>query len=214
MADGRQAYGVPDLRRTVDTVVKVGGSLLANTKQLDAVLDVIAAASRERRLLVVPGGGPFADAVRGVHHLVGLPETAAHWMAILGMDQYGHVVVSRLDGSTLVSRPREIWAAFEEARLPVLAPSRWLEEVDPLPHSWDVTSDSIAAWVAGALGAACLVLVKPACSPAPAHADDPCGSELVDPYFHRALPSGIGVSIVAADQRQMLQSALCARASC
>ena len=47
-------------------------------------------------------------------------------------------------------------------RVPVLAPSRWLREADPLPHSWDVTSDSIAAWVAGQAGASTLVLVKAA----------------------------------------------------
>jgi type VI secretion system protein ImpG len=45
--------------------------------------------------------------------------------------------------------------------LPIVAPYHWLRAVDPLPHSWDVTSDSIAAWVAGAVGAQRLLLVKP-----------------------------------------------------
>ena len=152
-------YGVSGFSRTVQTVVKLGGSLLAHTQQLDAVLQTIALVSRERGLLVVPGGGPFADAVREVDRQARLPDTAAHWMAILAMDQYAHVVVSRLRGSVLVSVPREVTGALENNLLPVLAPSRWLREVDPLPHSWDVTSDSISAWVAGALGAARLVLV-------------------------------------------------------
>jgi len=94
--------------RTIDAVVKVGGSLLADATQLDAVLDVLAAASRERRLLVVPGGGPFADAVREVDRQVRLPDAAAHWMAVLAMDQYGHVLVARLRGSVLVSQRVEI----------------------------------------------------------------------------------------------------------
>lgn len=185
--------------RTVETVVKLGGSLLANTKQLDAVLGAIAVVSRERRLLVVPGGGPFADAVREVDRQVGLPDTAAHWMAVLAMDQYGHVLVSRLRGGVLVSGPHEIAAALGSGLLPVLAPSRWLRDADPLPHSWDVTADSIAAWIASAVGAARLVLVKPAAA---------CGDELVDPYFPRALPSGVTPSIVAADQIEALESAL------
>jgi 5-(aminomethyl)-3-furanmethanol phosphate kinase len=194
-------YGVSGLGRTVQTVVKLGGSLLAHTQQLDAVLQTIALVSRERGLLVVPGGGPFADAVREVDRRIGLPDTTAHWMAVLAMDQYGHVVVSRLRGSVMVSVPREVTAALENNLLPVLAPSRWLREVDPLPHSWDVTSDSISAWIAGALGAARLVLVKP-------NADAVHGVELVDPYFPRALPSRVTSAIVAADQIEALESAL------
>ena len=49
------------------------------------------------------------------------------------------------------SRNRARWPrALSAGHVPVLAPSRWLREADPLPHAWTVTSDSIAAWVAGA----------------------------------------------------------------
>ena len=51
--------------------------------------------------------------------------------------------------------------ALKAGSVPVLAPLRWLRNADPLPHSWDVTSDSIAAWMAGEFGAADLLLVKP-----------------------------------------------------
>ena len=74
--------------------------------------------------------------------------------------------------------------------LPVLAPYRWLRDADPLPHSWDVTSDSIAAWVAGAVGARRLVLVKP---------PGAAGGDLVDAYFSRALPAEVTAEIVASD---------------
>jgi 5-(aminomethyl)-3-furanmethanol phosphate kinase len=179
--------------------VKVGGSLLANTAQLDIVLKVLARLSRERRLVVVPGGGPFADAVREIDRRLALSDTAAHWMAVLAMDQYGHLLVARLGGSVLVSRPAEITEAIESGLLPVVAPSRWLREADPLPHSWDVTSDSVAAWIAGALGAARLVLVKAAGAP---------NNELVDAYFHRALPSGVASVIIPADRIEELALAL------
>ena len=75
-------------------------------------------------------------------------------------------------------------------KLPVLAPYRWLREADPLPHSWDVTSDSIAAWVASRIGARRLILIKP-----PGH--DP--RTAVDHYFDRALPPMVQVSIVTPD---------------
>ena len=183
----------------VETVVKVGGSLLGNVSQLDTALAVLARLSRERRLVVVPGGGPFADAVREIDRRLELTPTAAHWMAVLAMDQYGHLLVARLRGSVLVSRPSEIAAAVESRLLPVVAPSCWLREADPLPHSWDVTSDSIAAWIAGALGAPRLVLVKAAGAVA---------GELVDPYFHRALPSGVASMIIPADRIEELALAL------
>jgi aspartokinase-like uncharacterized kinase len=83
--------------------------------------------------------------------------------------------------------------------VPVLAPSRWLREADPLPHSWDVTSDSIAAWVADQTRAQRLVVIKPAGAE---------GRELVDSYFSRTLPAGITVVIVAADRIDALQAAL------
>jgi aspartokinase-like uncharacterized kinase len=182
------------------TVVKLGGGVLAHVEPFDAVLAAIQAAAPAHRLLIVPGGGPFADAVREVDRRLGLPDTAAHWMAVLAMDQYAHLITARLEGATLVAEPSEIAAALGAGRVPVLAPSRWLREADPLPHSWEVTSDSIAAWVAGQVGARRLVLVKPAGLRPPAGA--------VDSYFARALPAGLETQIVPADQIDALRAAL------
>jgi aspartokinase-like uncharacterized kinase len=190
------------LTTNVETVVKVGGGLLAYPEHFDALVSAIGAAARQRRLLVVPGGGPFADAVREVDRRLRLSDDAAHWMAVLAMDQHAHLVASRLPGGMLVTDPREIAAAFSagvDGQVPVLAPYRWLREADALPHTWDVTSDSIAAWVAGASGARRLVLVKP---------PGASGSELVDAYFPRALPAHVTPVIVPADQAVALHSAL------
>src|SRR2546428_3549416 len=84
----------------------------------------------------------------------------------------------------------ETAAALTAGRTPVLGPFRWLKTADPLPHAWEVTSDSIAAWLTGALGARRLVLVKPA-SRQPA-------SQLVDAHFVRALPAG-GEHLILTD---------------
>jgi 5-(aminomethyl)-3-furanmethanol phosphate kinase len=109
-----------------------------------------------RTLVVVPGGGPFADAVRRADRRFGLDDTAAHWMAILAMDQYAHLLAQLAPAAVLVRGPGEIRAR----RLNVLAPAGWLRRADPLPHAWSVTSDSIAAWIARALVAGGLVLLK------------------------------------------------------
>jgi aspartokinase-like uncharacterized kinase len=184
---------------SVDVVVKLGGGLLAHPAHFDAALAAITSAAAGRRLLIVPGGGPFADTVRHVDRQLHLSDDSAHWMAVLAMDQHAHLLVSRLAGSVLVADAAETAAALGAARLPVLAPSRWMREADPLPHSWDVTSDSIAAWVAGAVGSRRLVLVKPPGAPA---------DNSVDAYFHRALPTHVTPVIVAADRADALQAAL------
>jgi len=163
-------------------VVKVGGGLSATPGALDTVAAAIAAAGRQHRLLVVPGGGPFADAVRAFERVERLSADAAHWMAILGMDQYAHVLAERIP-APLVEEPGAVPAVLHEAGVAVLAPYRWMRAADVLPHTWSATSDSVAAFVAGALDAERLVLVKPV--------DGAPGPELTDACFGSVQPAGL-----------------------
>jgi probable H4MPT-linked C1 transfer pathway protein len=185
-------------RSAVEVVVKIGGRLLAFPDHLERALQAVSLIARDVRVLIVPGGGLFADTVRDVDRRIGLSDDAAHWMAVLAMDQYAHVLAARLGDAVLVDSHDAIANALAGSRLPVLAPSRWLRAADPLPHSWDVTSDSVAAWVAGAVGAQQLVLMKPPRSgPDNARAT---ATPLVDPYFERARSGNLDVTIVTADQ--------------
>jgi aspartokinase-like uncharacterized kinase len=183
----------------VHTVVKVGGGLLAKAGAFELVVEALTAFRPGRRLVVVPGGGPFADAVRQMFRRIKIGEDAAHWMAVLGMDQYAHALAARIPDAALVDAAAGITAALQTGQLPVLAPYRWLRAVDPLPHSWDVTSDSLAAWLTGALGARRVVLIKPA---------DQDHKKLVDSYFLRTLPPGVEHLIVTADDLGQLDLAL------
>jgi aspartokinase-like uncharacterized kinase len=199
----------PESPLRVETVVKLGGGLLAHVEHLEAALATVAAAATSRRLLIVPGGGPFADAVRDVDRRLGLSDAAAHWMAVLAMDQCAHLIAAKLARAVVVAEPREIAGALgprPAGRVAVLAPYRWLRETDPLPHSWDVTSDTIAAWVAGRVGARRLVLVKPA------GVRPSSERSLVDACFSRALPAGVRTVIVPGDQVDELRLALFAPA--
>ena len=185
---------------TIDAVVKVGGGLLARASALDEVLTAVVDTANGRRLVVVPGGGPFADAVREADARFGLPDTTAHWMAILAMDQYALLLVSRRPELALVRSAAEAELALDARRVPVLAPSEWLRAADPLPHSWDVSSDSLAAWIAGALGARGLALLKPEGARN--------GADVVDAHFARALPAGVAHLVLGADRVRSLGSAL------
>lgn len=123
-------------------VVKIGGSL---TDHAAAVVGEVLDAGVPA--LIVPGGGQFADDVRSLAP----PDTQAHWMAVAAMEAYGWYLSSfGIQVTTELAAP-DAPSVF----LPYLP----LREHDPLPHSWAVTSDTIAAWVAGMIGAS-LVLVK------------------------------------------------------
>jgi aspartokinase-like uncharacterized kinase len=172
----------------IDLVIKVGGGLLAHPDDLVDALVAIANAAERLRVVVVPGGGPFADTVRDIDRHLGLTDDEAHWMALLAMDQYAYVLATRLEGSTLVDTREAVLSTLTGARIPVVAPYRWLRDADPLPHSWDITSDSLSAWMAGNLGAEHLLLVKPP------DAEEP----FVDPYFRFALPRQIPSTVVRA----------------
>ena len=137
-------------------VIKVGGSLSRRPRALRRLMSALRGLARAQSLVVVPGGGRFAEEVRRADRRFSLGDSAAHWMAILAMDQYAYLLAHLAGEARLVRGPEAIAAG----RLNVLAPSGWLCAADPLPHSWQVTSDSIAAWVARRLGAKMLVLVK------------------------------------------------------
>ena len=174
----------------IDAIVKVGGALLSLGDALPRTLSALERLSTDHSFVVIPGGGPFADAVRHVHDRHALTPSAAHWMAILGMDQYAILLASRIGNGELVHRRSEIAPAHARGSIPVLAPYRWLREADPLPHSWDVTSDSIAAWLAAEIGAPRLILIKPTIGDR--HA-------MVDRYFERACPPSLRCSILTSD---------------
>jgi len=193
---------VSPLRRAT-AVVKVGGGLLTVPGALERAALALARAAERHPLVVVPGGGPFADAVRRFDASHGLSPMSAHWMAILGQDQYAHVLTERVPRAALVWDPQTIAAAQADGRVPVLAPSRWMLAADVLPHRWDATSDSVAAFVAGALDASVLVLVKPVGGTA---------DELADASFGATLPAGLPVVVLSVADVERLSEVLGSRA--
>jgi 5-(aminomethyl)-3-furanmethanol phosphate kinase len=134
------------------TVVKIGGGL--GDDALPALCTTLGELGERHPLIVVPGGAGFADAVRDADRRFGLDAAAAHRMAILGMEQFGWLLSELIPGA----ERRADLAPAGAGRTTVLLPAGL--PLDALPESWDVTSDSIAAWVADRIGADRLVLVK------------------------------------------------------
>jgi len=197
-----------------DAVVKVGGSLLS-AGEPQALVAALAAIARVRRLVVVPGGGPFADAVREASARHALDDSSSHWMAILAMDQHAHLLAALSPDATLCMGPQECAASCDVGRLAVLAPYSWLRNADPLPHGWHVTSDSLAAWAAGRLGAARLVLLKAADGVsdgqkirAEADAVEAAEAGIVDTFLPEVLPPGVECWILNGRRPKALEELL------
>ncbi len=189
-------------------VVKVGGSLAREPGALPRVLQALAATRPQP--LVVPGGGPLANAVRRVHVGGGLSEATAHRMALLALDQcaFWMAELAAAAGPVEVVRsPEEIARTVAAGALPVLAPADWLAREDALPASWDVTSDSIAAWVAGRIGARRLLLLKSFAFRA-SQVDAADLGDTADAFFPRALPPLVECRLVDGREPAQVLAAL------
>ncbi|WP_292531411.1 uridylate kinase [Methylocystis sp.] len=138
-------------------VVKLGGSLHASP----ALADWLAALKRyPRPLTIVPGGGPFADAVRAAQPAMRYNDETAHAMAVLAMEQYALALANCDPALALAASLDAIEAAHVQRRVALWRASAMVADAQDIALGWDVTSDSLAAWLAKKTGAWALLLVK------------------------------------------------------
>ena len=178
------------------TVIKLGGSH-AFSPTLRVWLGVIAGAAGEA--VVVPGGGPFADAVRSAQPRMGFDDRAAHAMALLAMSQFATALAGI--GADLGFVTAESRAGIERARLarqvPVWSPHAMLRDAPDVPASWAVTSDSLALWLAATISAPQLLLIKARQVPRPASVQQLVDCGLLDRAFPEFVSRYTGTVFVA-----------------
>jgi 5-(aminomethyl)-3-furanmethanol phosphate kinase len=166
-------------------VVKLGGSF-AYSDYLQEWIGALAACTG--RIVIVPGGGPFADAVRTAQIQMGFDDKAAHHMAVLAMEQYGCALASYNSALSLAASAEAIRRDLAEKRVPIWMPSAMVLSATDIAQSWSVTSDSLAAWLAGKIGAGRLWIVKRAkLSAGSARLKDLIAARIVDEEFARIL---------------------------
>jgi 5-(aminomethyl)-3-furanmethanol phosphate kinase len=168
------------------TVVKVGGSYAHYSN-----LTVLAAALAEGagRAVVVPGGGPFADSVRSEQQKIGYDDRAAHRMALLAMAQFGYALASFSATLSPAASVETIRLALQRGLAPVWIPLDLLDGSPDLPENWDMTSDSLAAWLAGRLDASRVIFLKRTAPPSSA-LNDLVTERILDPLTPRFLAAG------------------------
>jgi aspartokinase-like uncharacterized kinase len=190
------------------TVIKIGGSCASS---LDLRRWTATVARCGGRAVVVPGGGPFADAVRVAQPQMGFDDAAAHHMAMLGMEQFGHVLAGFDRRLVAVDSMAALRRALAAGKVAVWLPARMAIKAADIPASWQVTSDSLAAWLAGKLRASRLLLLKQVELPRqPVAATELAEQEIVDPAFPKFLKaSGVAAFILGPADHMAVPAALC-----
>ncbi|MDI4655408.1 aspartate kinase [Xanthobacter autotrophicus] len=192
-------------------IVKIGGSLTRGA----APRRLLARLAAGQGLVVVPGGGALADQVRAVQPQLGLSDAAAHRMALLAMEQMAHAMLDLEPRLQPARTPAELAAAAMRGAALWFPAAMTLGHAD-IPESWDITSDSLALWLAAEMGAERLVLVKapgaPVLAPSGARAADMAAwtaTGLVDAAFATMAVRFTGdILAVPADDGDRLDAAL------
>lgn len=139
-------------------VVKLGGSVY-KSPELSHWLDVIAGPGAGKTVLV-PGGGSWADEVRAAQKVEGFDDRTAHRKALRAMEQYGRVLAGMRSNLAPVCSVAAIREVLHVGNVAVWMPYAMVVDEISIEESWDVTSDSLAAWLAVRLNAAGLLLIK------------------------------------------------------
>ncbi|MDO5850948.1 MAG: delta 1-pyrroline-5-carboxylate synthetase [Methanobacteriaceae archaeon] len=138
------------------TVIKIGGSLFPKYSHLicEKLKEI------DEDILIISGGGEFANTIRRYNKKYHYSDDANHWAAINCMDITGRLLADKHEHIKIVTSLNEIKKVQKEGYIPLLLVSDMLHEHDILKHSWEVTSDSISVWVAHILNAKLLILTN------------------------------------------------------
>lgn len=162
-------------------VVKVGGSL-AETGRLKPILKLIA--NSKRPVVVVPGGGQFADKVRDLQNAIRFDDAAAHRLAMLGMHQMAEVYFTLEERLAPADSLDGIARVLATGLIPVWLPLQMCQDDREIPANWSISSDGLAARLAERMGGADLYLLKSIDVLGEASIEELTEAGVVDPAFH------------------------------
>ncbi len=181
------------------TIVKVGGSLYDLPDlgpRLSRWLDACSSP-----VMLVPGGGSFAAAVRELDRIHQLGEERAHWLAIQAMSQAARFLATLLPRGELALTLAACPAISRAGQIAVLDVASFCAADERLPHSWDVTSDAIAARIAQVSGARRLILLKSVGLEGGLSWQEAARRGLVDPAFADVIAAAPALAVELIDFR-------------
>lgn len=142
------------------TVLKIGGSFINdhNLKNLKVIIKIIKKAIKKggkHKLIIVTGGGRAADLVRDYDRQINLKDKSSHFAAITAMELNSYLISDYFNSYSFFSTDFSIFK-----KLNIFMPLNYYRKFDPLPYSWNVSSDSIALELSQRLNADNLFLIK------------------------------------------------------
>jgi len=142
-------------------IIKLGGSL-SRSDTLVNCLNAVEKNYQGRAVVIVPGGGAFADQVRLAQQHWQFDNTTAHHMALLAMQQMALMFKGLKPDFAIADTVAAIHNQLNRKKTVIWSPD--IIELDNagIEASWDITSDSLAAWLAKTLSATELILIKSA----------------------------------------------------
>ena len=187
-------------------VLKIGGSLLATGRARDVLT---MAGCSPRRVVIVPGGGAFADAVREAQVEQGFSDAVGHRLAILAMHHMAAEFQDMQPGLTSAETIDEIQNAWNHGQLPLWLPWAMVEPEATIAQDWSMTSDGLAAWLAGQLGGAEVALVKSCTVPPEASLEVLAEAGITDTQFPKLVAqSGLTWLVLGAADDARLSALL------
>jgi aspartokinase-like uncharacterized kinase len=142
-------------------VIKLGGSL-SRSDELVNCLNKIEKNYQGRAVVIVPGGGAFADQVRLAQQQWQFDDQTAHHMAILAMQQMALMINGLKPDFAIANTLAEIQGLLGVEKIVIWSPNIMELDSAGIAASWDITSDSLSAWLADKLSATELILIKSA----------------------------------------------------
>jgi hypothetical protein len=144
-----------------EAVFKIGGKILENSNNIKSTFSqLIQLFEKEilQKIIVIPGGGTLANFVRSLDDILEIGDDLAHWIAIYSMNYNGIILNRKYPNLESIDKLK----TFQDAKqmFCIFLPYSFLREDDTLPHNWDVTSDSIALYVANKLKLSQCFLIK------------------------------------------------------
>lgn len=135
-------------------IVKIGGSWLKNPSLPSLLIKIKKICNKE--IVIVPGGGSFADSIRDVSDKTKMSEKLANKLALKSTELFAEYLKELDNDLCLIDNPRN----FKKEKICIWLPSKKLSQNNSFKNNWDSTSDSVAAWLANKIMAKGVIFIK------------------------------------------------------
>lgn len=147
--------------QTNHAIFKIGGKLIENRNNLESTMNQLTQLYEQEiisKIIIIPGGGSYANFIRILDNELNLGDDLAHWMAVYSMNYNGIELNRNYPEIDCIDDFKKLQVI--KKKFCIFLPATYLRNNDDLPHNWEVTSDSIAFYIACKLQLNLCFLIK------------------------------------------------------